>query len=85
MQNLWISILIRKHLLVFISESDDIHSIFGKSDIVLALGEKYATDGGLPQLEALMPVHTASGENAGAQVIHHNVIVVYVNCFVPYY
>ena len=38
------------------------HSLLGEGDIVLALSQQDATDSGLPQLEALVPVHGAASQ-----------------------
>lgn len=38
------------------------HSLFREGDIILALSEQDATDSGLPELEALVPVHGAASQ-----------------------
>ena len=62
MQDLGILILVKQELLVLISQSNDMHSLLGEGDIVLALSQQDATDSGLPQLEALVPVHGAASQ-----------------------
>ena len=69
------------------AHSHDIKALFRESKVVLRLIQKKARYLGLPELEALVPVHGAAGQSSGAggKVVYYHVVSVDVDRFVADY
>jgi hypothetical protein len=53
---------------VLVAESDDVDSVFGKSDVVLGHLDQKARDGALPEVVGLVPVERLAPTLALGQV-----------------